>query len=42
MYQIEVFTTEEAVNDFLKWQDRDFVLIDIKMTDNRFMIIYKA
>jgi len=42
MYGIEVFTTEAEVNDFLKWRDRDFILIDIKMTDNKFMIIYKC
>lgn len=40
-HKINVLTSEEAVNKFLE-ENKDIGLVDIKMTDNRFMVIYRV
>lgn len=41
VYKIEVVTSEQAVSEFLE-ENKEIGLVDIKMTDNRFMIIYRV
>lgn len=40
-HKINVLTSEEAVNKFLE-ENKDIGLVDIKMTDTRFMVIYRV
>lgn len=41
VHKINVLTSEEAVNEFLE-ENKDIGLVDIKMTDNKFMVIYRV